>query len=79
MMYQCSKKLAKYKALTILTFLHIQCLHLMYAEVAWVLVSSGTQVRQQIIVNPDYFRDYLSVSYDYGETKKKEPNDLQNS
>ena len=79
MMYQCSKKLAKYKALTILTFRHIKYLHLMYAEVAWVLVSSGTQVKPQIIVNPDYFPDYLFVSYDYGKTKKKEPNDLQNS
>ena len=37
----------------------------MYAEVAWVLVSSGTQVQVQIIPDPDYFPDYLSVSYDY--------------
>ena len=51
--------------LTILTFRHIQCLHLMYAEVAWVLVSSGTQVQPQIILDPDYLPDYLSVSYDY--------------
>ena len=65
MMYQCPKKLAKYKVLTILTFRHIQCLHLMYAEVAWVLVSSGNQVQPQIILDPDYFKDYLSVSYDY--------------
>ena len=52
--------------LTILTFQHIQCLHLMYSEVAWVLVSSGTQVQPQIIPDPDYLPDYLSVSYDYG-------------
>ena len=51
--------------LTILIFRHIQCLHLMYAEVAWVLVSSGTQVQPQVILNPDYLPDYLSVSYDY--------------
>ena len=38
----------------------------MYAEVAWVLVPSGTQVQLQIILNPDYLPDYLSVSYDYG-------------
>ena len=50
--------------LTILTFQHIQCLHLMYAEVAWELVSSGTQVQPQIILNPDYLPNYLSVSYD---------------
>ena len=37
----------------------------MYAEVAWVLVSSGTQVQSQVILNPDYLPYYLSVSYDY--------------
>ena len=37
----------------------------MYAEVAWVLVSSGTQVEPQIIPDPDYLLDYVSVSYDY--------------
>ena len=52
--------------LTVLTFRHIQCLHLMYAEVAWVLVSSRTQVQPQVILDPDYLPDYLSVSYDYG-------------
>ena len=34
-------------------------------HVAWVLVSSATQVQQQIILVPDYLPDYLSVSYDY--------------
>ena len=33
----------------------------MYAKVACVLVSSGTQ----IILDPDYHPDYLSVFYDY--------------
>ena len=37
----------------------------MYAEVAWVLVSSETQVQSQIIVDPDSLPNYLSVSYDY--------------
>ena len=37
----------------------------MYAEVAWVLVSLGTQVQPQIVPDPDYLPDYLSVSYDY--------------
>ena len=55
--------------LTILTFRHIQCLHLMYAEVAWVLVSSGTQVQPQVILDPGYLPDYLSVSYDYAITE----------
>ena len=50
----------------VLIFRHIQCLYLMYAEVAWVLVSSGTQVQSQITLDPDYLPDYLSDSYDYG-------------
>ena len=37
----------------------------MNSEVAWVLVSSGTQVQLQIILDPDYLSDYLSVSCDY--------------
>ena len=37
----------------------------MYTEVAWVLVSSGTQVQPQVVLDPDYLPDYLSVSYDY--------------
>ena len=37
----------------------------MYAEVAWVLVSSGTQVQPQILLDPDYLPDYLFVFYDY--------------
>ena len=40
----------------------------MYSEVAWVLVSSGLQVQTQIILDPDYLPDYLSVCYDYGST-----------
>ena len=55
--------------MTILTSRHIQCLHLMYAEVACVLVSSGTQVQLQVILNPHYLPDYLSVSCDYAQTK----------
>ena len=42
----------------------------MYSEVVWVLVSSGTQVQPQIIFDPDYVPEYLSVSYDYDEIKK---------
>ena len=46
-----------------------QCLHLMNSEVAWVLLSSGTQVQPLIILDPDYFPDYLSVSYNYVKIK----------
>ena len=33
----------------------------MYAEVAWILGSSETQNQPQIIPDPDYLPDYLSV------------------
>ena len=62
-MSQSYKNLVTYKntlVLTILTFRHIQ-----YAEIAWVLVFSGTQVQPQVILDPDYLPDYLSVYYDY--------------
>ena len=62
--------------MTIPTFQHIQCLHLMYAEIVWVLVSLGTQVQPQIIPNPDYLTDYLSVSYDYDITNPSVSNDI---
>ena len=37
----------------------------MYDEVACVLVSLGTQLQPQVILNPDYLPDYLTDSYDY--------------
>ena len=54
--------------LTILTFQHAQYFHLMYVDVAWVLVSLGTQVQLQIILNPNYLPGCYFVSYDYGKT-----------
>ena len=39
----------------------------MYSEVVWVLVSSGTQVHPQTILEPDYLSDYLPVFYDYAK------------
>ena len=69
-MYQCSKKLLTYKEycffFTILTFCHVQCSHLMYVEASWVLASLETHVQPQVIVDPVYLPDYLSVSYGYG-------------
>ena len=56
--------------LTIPTFRHFQCLHLMYAEVAWILVSSGTQVQPQLILDPHYLPEYISVSYDYDSAEE---------
>ena len=40
---------------------------MMYAKIAWVLLSSGTQVQPQTILDPDYLPDYFSVSYDYDQ------------
>ena len=55
------------KNTVVLIFWHIHCIHLMNSEVAWALVSSGTQVQSQLILDPDYLPDYYSVSYDYGK------------
>ena len=53
------------KNTVVLIFQHIQCLHLINPEVAWVLVSLGTQVQPQIMLDSDYLPDYLSIFYDY--------------
>ena len=65
-MYQCSKKLVAYKEYCCFDhsdFRHVQCL--------LVLVSSGTQVQPQVILDPDYLPDYLSVSYTMLKRKEK--------
>ena len=49
----------------VLIFRYFQYLQLMYFEVAWVLASSVTKVQPQIILEPDYLPEYISVSYDY--------------
>ena len=49
----------------VLIYRHIQCLHLMNYEVACVLLSTGTRIQPQIILDPDYLPDHFSVSYDY--------------
>ena len=49
----------------VLIFRYIQCL-LMHSKVAWVLLSSRTQVQPQVILDPAYLPNYLSVSYGYG-------------
>ena len=42
----------------------------MYSEVAWVLVFLRIQIHLQIIPNPDYLPDYLSVSYEYAKSNE---------
>ena len=61
--------------LSILTSQHVQCLHLLYAEVAWVQVSLGTQVQLQIILDQDYLPDYLFIFDDYEITMITRQND----
>ena len=51
------------KNTVVLIFQHISGT-LMNSEIAWVLVSSGTQIQPQMILDPEYLPDYLSVSYD---------------
>ena len=52
---------------TILTFRYIQCLHLMYAEVAWVLGNSSSATSNTRSRLPP---DYLSICYDYDIRKQ---------
>ena len=40
-----------------------------FDELCDSLVSSGTQVQPQIIFDPDFLPNYLSVSYDYDLTQ----------
>ena len=56
------QELGHIKNANVLIFQHIECLHLMYSEVAWILVFSGTQVQPQIILDLDHLPDY---SYEY--------------
>ena len=53
------------KNTVVLNFPHVQCLHLMYFEVAWALAFSKTQVQLQMILDPNHLSDYLFISYNY--------------
>ena len=46
---------------------------MMYAEIAWVLVSSRTQVQPQVIFDPDYLLDHLSVSCESDRINRQIP------
>ena len=59
------QEVVQIKNTVVLIFRHILCLHLMNSEVAWVLLSLGTQVQPQKILDLDYLPEYFSVSYDY--------------
>ena len=62
-MYLCFKKLVTNNTAALI-FQYFLCLHLIYCEVAWVLVPLGTQVQTQMILKADYLPDYLSFSDD---------------
>ena len=59
------QEVVQIKNTVVLIFRHILCSHLMNSEVAWVLLSLGTQVQPQKILDLDYLPEYFSVSYDY--------------
>ena len=63
--HQCSKKVIMVKKKVDLIFRHIQCWYLINSEVAWVLVSLGTQVHTEMIIDPDYLPEYFFASYAY--------------
>ena len=75
-MYQCSKKLVTLNdavVLTILTFEHIQCLHLMYAEVAWILgnpssVANNTRYRLPSRLSFRFLWLWLHLKHRYLQT-----------
>ena len=51
------------KNIFVLILPYIQCLYLMNPVVAWALVSSGTQVWPQIILDTGYLPDCFFVRY----------------
>ena len=65
-MHQCSKKLATSKEHCCFDHSDFPAHSVFTSD-----VSSGTQVQPQVILDPDYLPDYLSVSYDYGIAKWK--------
>ena len=62
------EKAGDIKNTVVLIFWHIQCFHFMNFEVAWALVSFRTLFQPQIVLDPGYLPDYLSVSYHYNFT-----------
>ena len=59
-MYRCSKKLIKYKEYSCFDHSDFPTHSvIMYAEVAWVIVSSRTQVQPQIIRKADYLPEFM--------------------
>ena len=67
-MYQCSKKLVKYKEYSCFDHSDFPTHSVFTFDVCWGslgTVSPGTQVQPHVILDPDYLPDYFSVSYDY--------------
>ena len=51
------------KYTVVLIFLRIHYLHLMYSEVAWILLFLGTQVQPEILLDPNKLPSRLSFRF----------------
>ena len=51
------------KYTVVLIFLRIHHLHLMYSEVAWILLFLGTQVQSEILLDPNKLPSRLSFRF----------------
>ena len=70
-MYQCSKKLVKYKEYSCFDHSDFAIYSMFTFDVYWGSLGTtifGSQVQPQIVLDPDYLPDYLSVFDDYDET-----------
>ena len=68
---QCSKRLVTCKEHCCFDHSDFPAHSMFTSDVCWGTLGTsifGTQVQQQVILDPDYLPDYLSVSYDYGYT-----------
>ena len=67
-MDQSSKRLVTYKEYSCFDYPDFPVDSMFTSDVYWDSLGTsifGTQVQPQVILDPDYLSDYLSVSYDY--------------
>ena len=74
-MYQYSNKLVTYKEYSCFDHSDFPGHSMFTSDVCWDslgtrLVSLGTQVQPQVILDPDYLPDHLFISYDYDWNKE---------
>ena len=61
-----------------LIFQHIHCLNSINSVLAWILYLWELKSAKTIL-NPDYFSDFVSLSYNYGQGYRKMAADTSNS